>query len=99
VEWLSAGGIAGASLAHIDDEVEACRHAGTGASEAHQQLLMKEVVASVGGLAREIELRGQESLAGRLHLDVIVPSAAGIEAWLDGAEAIAAQGVGEHVTA
>src|SRR5258705_9401156 len=63
--WLSVGGSAGASLAHIDDEVEARRHAGARASDTHQQLAMKEVVAGVGGLAREIELRGQEPLAGR----------------------------------
>src|SRR5690349_9803081 len=60
---------------------------------------MEEVVAGVGGLAREIELRGQEPLAGRLHLDVIVPGAAGIKSRLDGAEAITALLVGEHMTA
>jgi hypothetical protein len=60
---------------------------------------MEEVVAGVGGLAGEIELRGQEPLAGRLHLDVIVPGAAGIGSRLDGAEAIAALLVGEDVAA
>ncbi len=60
---------------------------------------MEEVVAGVGGLVREIELRGQELLAGRLHLDVIVAGAAGIESRHDGAEAIAALLVGEHMTA
>src|SRR3954468_21019477 len=85
-------------LAHVDNEVEARRHAGARARNAHQQLAMKEVVAGVGGLAREIKLRGQEPLAGRLHLDVIVPSAARIESRLDGAEAVTALLVGEHMT-
>src|SRR5712672_2408297 len=86
-------------LAHVNDEVEARRHAGARASDPHQQLAMEEVVAGVGGLAGKIELRGQEPLAGRLHLDVIVPGAARIGSGLDGAEAIAALLVGEHMTA
>src|SRR5712671_3343465 len=40
-------------LAHVDDEVEARRHAGARASDPHQQLAMEEVVAGVGGLAGE----------------------------------------------
>src|SRR5262245_21880880 len=86
-------------LAHVDDEVEARRHAGPRLRNAHQQLAMEEVVAGVGGLARKIELRGQEPLAGRLHLGVIVPGAAGIKPRLDGAEAVAALRVGEHMAA
>src|SRR5882757_305369 len=49
-------------LADIDDEVEARRHPGARASDPHQQLAMEEVIAGVGGLAGEIELRGQEPL-------------------------------------
>src|SRR5215510_7328922 len=86
-------------LAHIDDEVEARRHAGAWASDLHQQLAMEEAVAGVEGFAREIELRGQQPLAGRLHLDVIVPRAPGIEARLDGGEAIAALRIGEDMAA
>src|SRR5882672_4692065 len=86
-------------LAHVDDEVEARRHAGARGRDTHQQLAMEEVVAGVGGLAGKIELGGQEPLARRLHLDMIVPGAAGIEPRLDGAEAIAALLVGEHMTA
>src|SRR6266700_2047022 len=97
--WTSAGAPAPPCLAHVDDEVEARRHARTRASDPHQQLAMEEVIAGVGGLARKVELRGQEPLAGRLHLDVIMPGAAGIRPRLDGAEAIAAPLVGEHMTA
>src|SRR5215470_3998706 len=61
---LSAGGIAAASLAHIDDEVEARCHAGARARDPHQQLAVEEVVAGIGGLAWKIKLRGQEPLAG-----------------------------------
>src|SRR5262249_58312871 len=74
-------------------------NAGTRPSHTHQQLAMEEIVTGVGRLAGKIELRSQEPLAGRLHLDVIVPGAAGIEPRLDGAEAIATLRVGEHMTA
>src|SRR5215831_18194071 len=96
--WLGLGGSAGAGfcLAHVDDEVEARRHAGTRPSHTHQQLAMEEVVTGVGGLVGKIELRSQEPLAGCLHLDVIVPGAAGIEPRLDSAEAITTLRVGEH---
>src|SRR4029453_2216779 len=93
------GSPAAECLAHIDDEVEARRHAGARAGDLHQQLAMEEAVAGVEGFAREVELRGQEPLAGRLHLDVIVPRAPGIEPRLDGAEAIAALRVGEDMAA
>src|SRR5262245_21081537 len=97
--WLGLGGSASFCLAHVDDEVEARRHAGTRPSHTHQQLAMEEVVTGIGGLAGKIELRSQETLAGRLHRDVIVPGAAGIEPRLDSAEAITTLRVGEHMTA
>src|SRR5262249_25262385 len=60
----SAGGAL--CLAHIDDEVEARRHAGFWAGDLHQQLAVEEVVAGIEGLAREVELRRQQPLARRL---------------------------------
>src|SRR5262249_4450561 len=97
--WLGLGGSAGFCLAHVDDEVEARRHAGARPSHTHQQLATEEIVTGVGRLAGEKNRRVAAGLAGRLHLDVIVPGAAGIEPRLDGAEAIATLRVGEHMTA
>src|SRR5262249_51575796 len=45
------------------------------------------------------ELGGEHALLRHLHLDVIVTRAAGIERGQDGAEAVAALGIGEQVPA
>src|SRR5262249_55567748 len=98
--WAPAESQAAPSrLAHINDEVEARRHAGFWAGDLHQQLAVEEVVAGIEGFARKIELRRQQPLPGRLHLDVIVPRAPGLEARLNGAEAIAALRIGKDMAA
>src|SRR5262249_61163237 len=48
---------------------------------------------------RKIELSGEHALLRRLHLDVVVAGAAGKERGQDGAQAVAAVGIGEQMPA
>src|SRR5712691_11382327 len=86
-------------LAHIEHEIEARGEAVAGLGHAHHELAAEEAVAAVHRLVREIELSGEHRPFRRLHLDVVVAGAAGVERRQDRAEPVAALGVGEQVPA
>src|SRR5262252_7162463 len=87
------------TLAHVEHEIEPCGEGALGLGHAHLQLAAEQSVATVHRLVRKIELGGEHALLRRLHLDVIVAGAAGIERRQDGAQAVAALGIGEQVSA
>src|SRR5260221_6315113 len=86
----------GAQASDFDDEVEPSL-AGALAGHAHLQVRAVETIAAVAGLVPEVELRGEIALAGRLYLDVDMPSAPGVFRRNDGLQAVAPLGVGELV--
>src|SRR5687767_5580999 len=86
-------------LTYIKDEIEPRDMPLARLGEFHQQLAAKQAVAAVGGLVWKIELGCQHPAAARLHLDVIVRGAAGIDRGPDGAEAVTSVGVGELMAA
>jgi hypothetical protein len=86
-------------LAHVEHEIEPRREVVASVGHSHHQLAAEQAVTPVRRLVRKIELRGEHALLWRLHLDVIVAGAAGVERRQDGPEAIAALGVGEQVSA
>src|SRR5215467_9526429 len=86
-------------LAHVEHEIEPRGEAVPGLGHSHQELAAKEAIAPVHRLVRKIELGREQALLRRLHLDVVVAGAAGVERRQDGAEAVAALHIGEHVSA
>src|SRR5688572_26426959 len=78
-----------AILAHIENEVVAA-YSGVACHlcELEQQRRIVDPIARVAGLIWKVELRRQHALLWRLHLDVEVAGAAGIEAGHDGLEHI-----------
>src|SRR4029453_17343122 len=81
-------------LAHIDNEIEPGSETVAGLGHVHHQFTAEQTVAPVRRLVGKIELGGEHTLLRRLHLDVVVTGAAGIERWQDGAEAVAALAIG-----
>ena len=67
--------------------------------DVQHQRSIEDAVIFVPRLAREIELGGEDAATRSLHLDVIVPRAAGIKAGDDGLEHEAALRVAELVAA
>src|SRR5882757_1807722 len=88
-----------AILPIAEHEIEAGVDTVAGLRGPHQQLLAKQAVAAVCRLVREIKLGGQQPSCCRLNLQVKVAGAAGIDRRHDGAEAVAALGVGVLVAA
>src|SRR5216683_4765942 len=82
----------------FDDEIERSL-SGAFAGHAHLQVRAVETIAAVAGLVPEVELRGENTLAGRLYLDVDVTRAPGVFPRNDGLQAIAPLSVGELVAA
>ena len=74
-------------LTDIEHEIEPASETVAGVRYPHQQFALKQAITQVRRLVGEIELRGEQAAARRLNLDVIVPCAAGIELWHDGAKA------------
>src|SRR5438270_8282225 len=66
---------------------------------AHQELAAEQAVGTILSLAREIELGGQYAAAARLHLDMDMARAAGIDAGHNAAQPIASFGVAELMAA
>src|SRR5262249_47502320 len=87
------------TLAHVEHKIEPRGEPIAGLGRSHHQLAAEESVAAVHWLVRKIELSGEHALLRRLHLDVVVACAAGIEGRQDGAQAVAALGIGEQVSA
>src|SRR6266581_8443930 len=88
----------GAQASDFDDEVEPSL-VGALAGHAHLQVRAVETIAAVAGLVPEVELRGENALAGRLYLDVDMPRAPEVFRRNDGLQAVAPLGVGELVAA
>src|SRR5436190_22575965 len=76
----------GESLA--DHEVEPSGEPSGAVGCANQQLATKQAVGTVLRLTREIELGGQHATARRLHLDMDMAGAAGIDSGHDAAQPI-----------
>jgi hypothetical protein len=74
-------------LTDIKHEIELASETGAGVRYPYQQFALKQAITQVLWFVGEIELRGEQAAARRLHLDVIVPCAAGIDLRHDGAEA------------
>src|SRR5262249_9954323 len=66
-------------LAHVEHEIEPRGEAVPGLGHSHQKLAAKEAIAPVHRLVRKIELGREEPLLRRLHLDVIMAGAPGVE--------------------
>src|SRR5205823_14890840 len=81
------------------EQIEPRGEAVAGLGHAHHQLAAEQAVAAVHRLVGKIELGGEHRPLRGLHLDVVVPRAAGIERRQYGAEAIAAVAIGEKVSA
>src|SRR6476660_639363 len=86
-------------LTDIEHEIEPAIETLAGVRYLHQQCALKEAVTLVRGFVWKIELRGEETAARRLNLDVIVPCAAGIDRWRDGTETKSAVGPGGDMAA
>src|SRR6476646_3436197 len=83
----------------IDHEVEPPGEPSGVLGGPHQQLLAKQAVRPVLRLAGKIELRGQQTAAGRLYLYMDVAGAAGIDAGHDAAQTVTPFRLGELMTA
>src|SRR5262245_51219448 len=81
------------------DEVERRRLAVGAIVHAQDELAIEDGIARVGSLAGEVELGRQHRSLRRLHLEVKVTGAPGIDAGHDRLQAIAALVVGELVPA
>src|SRR5262249_52023123 len=86
-------------LPQIQHEIEPGGEAVPRLGHAHQQLTPKQAVAAVHRLVGEVELGREHRPFWRLHLDVIVPGAAGIDRRQDGAKAVTPLPVAEQVAA
>src|SRR6516164_3260157 len=87
------------TLAHVEHEIEPRGEDALGLGHAHHQLAAEQSIAAVHRLIRKIELSGEHALLRRLHLDMVVAGAAGVERRQDGAQAVAALGIGEQMPA
>src|SRR5215472_9127624 len=87
------------TLAHVEHEIEPCGEPVAGLRHSHYQLAAEQSVAAVHRLVRKVELSGEHASLRRLHLDVVVAGAAGIERRQDRAQAVAAVGVREQMPA
>src|SRR5262245_11487534 len=83
----------------VEHEIALRREATLGLGDAHQQVLAKQAVGAVLGLARKVELGGEHAAARRLDLDVEVARAPRIGTGHDRAKAITARGIGVLVAA
>src|SRR5439155_8677741 len=88
-----------ANSGQVQDEVESGGLAVAGVPDGHHEVLTKDTITLVARLVGEIELGRERRLIGRLHLDVDMARAAGVEAGDDRLQAKAAVGVGELVPA
>src|SRR5215472_18423313 len=86
-------------LAHVEHKIEPRDEPVTSLGHSHHQLAAEQSVAAVHRLIRKIELGGEHALLRRLHLDVVVAGAAGIERRQDGAQAVATLAIGEQMPA
>src|SRR5262245_22704991 len=87
------------TLAHVEHKIEPRDEPIAGLGHSHHQFAAEQSVAAVHRLVWKIELGGEHALLRRLQLDVIVAGAAGIERRQDGAQAVAALGIGEQMPA
>src|SRR5437870_12591728 len=60
---------------------------------------IEEPVGGIGRLARKVELRREDWLVWRLHLDVHVACPSGIEPWYNGFQSVAACFISELMAA
>src|SRR4051794_29693668 len=79
-----------------DDEVEGALASST---HAHDEIRAEDAVALVLRLAGKVELRREDAAAGRLHLDVDVARAAGVNRRQDRLQPPVPVGIGELVAA
>src|SRR5207253_3182207 len=86
-------------LCRAEHEIEAAGEPTRVLRGAYQQLLAEQPILGVLRLAGEIELRGEQAPRWRRDLDVEMTRAALIGAGYDGAEAVAALGIGTHMAA
>ena len=86
-------------LTDIEHEIEPAGETPAGVRDPHQQCTLKEAITRVRRFVWKIELRGEETAAQCLNLDVIVPCAAGIDRWRDGTETKSAVGPGGDMAA
>ncbi len=84
---------------HVEDKIKAGVEGGRRLRHAHHQIAAEQDVTAIGGFVGKIQLRREHRLLGSLYLEVIVAGAARIEGGHDGAETIAALGVGKEVPA
>src|SRR5262245_7383774 len=87
------------ALPHVEHEVEASGETAAGLGDLHQKLTAEQAIAAVLGLARKVELRGEQSAPGRLYLDVVVARAALVGRRHDREKAVASLSVGKLVPA
>src|ERR1700704_4320775 len=85
-------------VSNLNDKIESSL-APALARHAHLEDRAVKAVAAVAGLIPEVELRRQDALAGRLHLDVDMARTAGVFGRNDGLQTVAPFGVGELVAA
>src|SRR5262245_63739563 len=86
-------------LAHVEHKIKPRDEPVTGLGHSHYQLAAEQSVAAVHRLVRKIELGGEHALLRRLHLDVVVAGAGGIERRQYGGPAGAALAIGEQKSA
>jgi hypothetical protein len=74
-------------LTDIEHEIELSSETVADVRYPLQQFALKQAITQVRWFVGEIQLRGEQTAARRLNLDVIAPCAAGIELRRDGVEA------------